>query len=462
MHQVSNWWGVYQIWDVRNQARIDNAPLKLPDRVLKEVRKLDGKQALCLYGEDNPPPMSEADGDALYKLETEVYNAGPRLALIDDEADMGWSDVLRSTLSSKDTKSEQLDKYVKTLRCGKNLEQVLAFDPDVVLLDLRLRGNDEIGAPVANTSGANVLRAIRKLDCGLPVILMTASNKYWTYRVMLKLGADGYWMKEGLGEHRPLVSAAEHYSELLRLMLLCIGRPIQQSDTATRSVDDADTGYRDLRVLSRAFNKLKRIPAPWWTNATWPTPRIGRGQAPSAKQAAAFQATKAPRDHVEAQYENSLSLLRSYLQGHLAGLTFVAHRDITSAASEELRAIGMAAGKVIEIVHCFDKLQAAGIDGKAQHIGGHGGDTFRKDYLGQALYRFRNDCAHAGNTPPTFAQVRDYIALILAYLQCEPELGSIYRGTLLLYVARNNALKNAYYALRGTDAIESYLANLVP
>lgn len=445
MHEVSNWWGVYQIWRSRQKAELTQlANLKLPQPVEHQIQKLNNKEALLLFGEDTPE-VSDSERGSMYLGEGQFFTSHPKLVLIDDDANVGWADVLRSVMSF--VPPGEMHRYVQVPSVAGELDEtwvtknVLQTNPDVVLLDLRLRGSAEADTPVSNTSGGKVLKAIRKLDIGLPVILMTASNKYWTYREMLKLGADGYWMKEGLGEHRPPVSAAEHYGELLRLILECTG-----------------PGYCDLRRLSRAFNRLKAQPHVWWQKKTWPAP-VGSATH-NDRQLKALQKTAVARLKVETQFENALAGFRSYIQAHLAGTWFVAHRNIAAAEGEELRALGLAGGKVIEEVHSFEHFFTVGLKATAGYIGGIEGQSYRNDYLGQALYAFRNRCAHASNQPPTFAQVRDYLALVLAYLEVKPIENYSPRAGLETNLLENPALLEKFSDLRGSNEIEPKLRSL--
>ena len=48
-------------------------------------------------------------------------------------------------------------------------------------------------------SGAKLLKSIKEKNKGTQVIIMTASNKAWNMKHLLKLGADGYYVKESPG-----------------------------------------------------------------------------------------------------------------------------------------------------------------------------------------------------------------------------------------------------------------------
>src|SRR5204862_3762843 len=139
---------------------------------------------------------------------------------------------------------------------------------------------------------------------------------------------DGYWMKEGLGEHRPPVSAAKHHDDLMAEIHRCLSG-----------------GYRDLRRFSRELLDLRQGPRLWWEQMTW-----GSSAGPDDTSNPLHSST-ADRKGVLTQLESALFLFRDYLRLFELREAFVAHHDVQAASQEHLRAIVLAAGKVIEYVH---------------------------------------------------------------------------------------------------------------
>lgn len=64
----------------------------------------------------------------------------------------------------------------------------------LIFLDLRLEQSDKERA-IEQISGIRLLKQIRELNPGIPIIIFTASEKVLSYRTAMELGADGYWIK---------------------------------------------------------------------------------------------------------------------------------------------------------------------------------------------------------------------------------------------------------------------------
>lgn len=122
---------------------------------------------------------------------------GKKVLLIDDEADKGWSDVLRDLLIGATFKSicEHAADYETLSENARN--EIETGDYDLIFLDLRMNGVEEenVLAP-EDFSGMKILKTIKKLNMGTQVIMFTASNKAWNMKALLEAGADGYYIKE--------------------------------------------------------------------------------------------------------------------------------------------------------------------------------------------------------------------------------------------------------------------------
>lgn len=483
-HEMSNWWGVHQFHAARVQIHPDEEQVEvLPSAVQRELRELPSLQALCLFGDESRQcsrPSDDEFGKEIAELQIienslkDCFwgNHPPRILLVDDDADLGWADLLRKSILGRTV--VDASACLQVVRIPRPPEPPPCFDadwvrtnitrhdPDLVLLDLRLLGNEEIGKPVAKASGTCVLREIRKQDCGLPVIMMTASNKYWTFRETLLEGADGYWMKEGVGEHRPPISLARHCDELLELILRCISpRPVPSGPVEGPLI--ATGGYNDLRRFSRALRKLKEAETNWWENRTW---ELVGGDDPVSL---ALKVSKANRSKVLSQFESALFLFRDYLRLFENRQGFVAHSDPDAASKEHLRAVVLAAGKIVEYVHGNKNFfKKTGVALRAAQIGREKkdpGSPGRGDMIGQGLHAYRSESAHADSVPPCRNAVRDYLALLLTYLLQRPRSHAerLYalRPPLKLrdWVSADNEFFKAYFKIKGGDGkIDDQLA----
>src|SRR5690606_33225667 len=77
------------------------------------------------------------------------------------------------------------------------IKQIETYNPDVILLDLRLCDDDfdnHIG--VSELSGFKILEEVKKINRGIQVIITTASSKSKVYETVFKKGADYYILKQ--------------------------------------------------------------------------------------------------------------------------------------------------------------------------------------------------------------------------------------------------------------------------
>jgi CheY-like chemotaxis protein len=107
-----------------------------------------------------------------------------KILLIDDEAEKGWGqfykELLGANLILKVAEIDYSKNSVSIL--DQAIESIQDFDPDIVLLDLRL-SDDDIG----KTSDLTGIEIIKKLNIeegtnkGIRIIITSASNKVWNY-----------------------------------------------------------------------------------------------------------------------------------------------------------------------------------------------------------------------------------------------------------------------------------------
>ena len=334
----------------------------------------------------------------------------PRILLLDDKIE--WQSVLGDALF-RNPKSRGNVRAVTGTPPGaaEVLDVVGEFDPDVVLLDLRMCSKDH-RVPVDKTSGAQLLGAIRQFDLGLPVVLLTASNKYWTYRELTHLGCDGFWMKPGLGEHSPPVCGEEHLLDLLEIVKNCLNKY-----------------YTKFREFCRLVEMISQQQEPWWKEMDW---RIRTDDRVNDERFWAMLGSTHPStNRVCDQVRNALSMTRSYLRS-----------DVVDPLSEEAKqehrnAIVMATGKIVEQVHDFGTFKrSTGQVPNRAIVGGSGTYSYRSrggevklkgisrgDDCGAAFLKMRNDSAHAEGAPPTNDEVFNFLGLVLCYLNRKPQPG---------------------------------------
>jgi len=200
-HSLANQWGASVL------GRAANVEYDIPAEVQEAMKSLYFKNALFQTS------LTEGDEVTLSKKAESIESKGRRILLIDDEADRGWAQIIHSLfenayvdiVKNKIPNFEALpDQYIKRIQ-----EDFY----DLYLLDLRLLGERE--ESIVNTdkfSGMDVLDAIKEINPGNQVIIMTASNKAWNMKKLMKKQANGYYIKEAPELSLPFEFSKENYS----------------------------------------------------------------------------------------------------------------------------------------------------------------------------------------------------------------------------------------------------------
>ncbi len=123
------------------------------------------------------------------------------ILLIDDESEKGWKKFYQCLFKNSQIKLKSLTIPFNDISQSdliKNTLEILQgdFNPDVILLDLRLLDSDfnENNHP-EDLTGYKILKSIKNYNRGIQTIITTASTKVWNYEVAKKIGADGYIVK---------------------------------------------------------------------------------------------------------------------------------------------------------------------------------------------------------------------------------------------------------------------------
>lgn len=128
--------------------------------------------------------------------------ANTRILLIEDEAKMGWENFYESFFRNSKIKFEDsgidFKNEEKNDLITKIITRVKHFDPDIVLLDLRLHDSD-FGEDVESEklTGIQILEKIKEINRGIQIIITTASNKAWNFNLAKQKGAYDFIIKNG-------------------------------------------------------------------------------------------------------------------------------------------------------------------------------------------------------------------------------------------------------------------------
>ena len=133
-----------------------------------------------------------------------------KVLLIDDEVGKGWHTFFKSFLSfSHSVTFDSIGSNFKNLSKEDIIAQTEAkikeFDPDVVLLDLRLHDTDFEDKSPSELTGAKVFEKIKNYNKGIQIVIFSASNKVWNY---LPFASDGVILKES-----PELSVRDNYTQ---------------------------------------------------------------------------------------------------------------------------------------------------------------------------------------------------------------------------------------------------------
>lgn len=192
-----------------------------------------------------------------------LQSESPKILYIDDQAAEGWATVFQLMIYG-DKKPDRFESIIPDDKsdtisiindCFSSVER---FNPDLIILDLKLLGDKESSLNPLELTGAKVLRSlktgIRKEYAGsiapvnCPVMIVTASNKIFTYQAVNSLGADACWIKEGLDNRFSLDDSINNYWDFLyKVFILC------------RSNE-----FRFIRKMKEGLVKLKKSENCWW------------------------------------------------------------------------------------------------------------------------------------------------------------------------------------------------------
>lgn len=470
-HQTSNWWGVRQLTLGAAAIAGTKDQTVVPASVEQELQKLDNKKAFFLAGGAEFSVEGEHAKDDRVELTKlrKVFKHGPdglqppHIVYVDDEMDKGWGDAVYFVLTGEKlpkagspawfhTSMGMLAQPENSREDWRNLaEMILGESPDLILTDLRLLGRLESSTAVKDTSGAKLVRFLREHAPAVPILLMTASNKAWTFQEAFRLGADAYWMKEGIGDHAVPSSSAANAAELVRLVRTLLAEDYQ---LLRKIYDRVGEFQRDWDVPQQPASPVGPKWTVWWREMTWPAP------LPSLHGPEPDRTTIPDKDNAFYLLGNLVDMYREYLrlftlrygssrltgEGEKDEPETKEQREIRTQRKEEtadfwLRSLVVQTGRIVECVHCIDDIrhdvnpalpagqrpyQSGGTIGAHMDRDYSTGQRFvrrmRRDWVGQGLYDVRNVAAHYDRNTPSLAHgnIRSLLAALFAWLSTPP------------------------------------------
>lgn len=194
-HQLANEWGVFRL---AKFAGIELKTVKLPTDLYFKYQ----------FAKSNiNTELGETEDDESAKEQCNVL-------LIDDNADNGWTEILTKIIDSKfNAKFKAISSFEEAKKNSDDDYQ----KQDVIFLDLRLKPEEDKKSESINTkefSGYKLLKKIKRINQGIQVIILTASNKAWNMKLLLDAGADGYYVKESPDYNLPDEFSLQNYKTL--------------------------------------------------------------------------------------------------------------------------------------------------------------------------------------------------------------------------------------------------------
>src|SRR5690606_30518581 len=246
-------------------------------------------------------------------------------------------------------------------------EEYNIYNYDLILLDLRLFGENEKSIDLDKISGKKLLELLRKDFSGIPILISTASNKIWSYEKLMKLGADAYWIKEGIDSHFDAEETTQNYHKLLWLINQLTSKEYQFIKTIYHNI-------REIELNEDLWWKKEII----WENGE-------RYSLDNSNFADIIICLK----HVAEKY-------RTYLKQFRLGLYYVSDElsERQSGAGWQLKSIINDLGIIFEIIHqtVQRRVNTITIGGRIENNIER--DKNRGDWVAQLMYYLRNKASH--------------------------------------------------------------------
>ena len=136
------------------------------------------------------------------------------ILLIDDESKVGWKEFYislfnkcSSNVKFEDSCIDFKDPNIAQTIISKIESIVFQFNPDIVLLDLRLLDSDfDFDTPPDQLTGLKILEKIKQINKGIQVVIVTASNKAWNFDLAKQKGAYDFIIKDGFEDPSKVIS----------------------------------------------------------------------------------------------------------------------------------------------------------------------------------------------------------------------------------------------------------------
>lgn len=161
-----------------------------------------------------------ASKDLRKKVTEFISGKRSKIICIDDQGDLGWFSFYSHLLCTDIDRYNPLKAITPKADLRRTIENILneikGYQPELVLLDLRLYGDVEKNKKIEEISGYKVLQRIKESFPALPVIITSATNKSDNLSALLKAKAFGLWSKPRIEQGN--IDIYERYHQLLNIV----------------------------------------------------------------------------------------------------------------------------------------------------------------------------------------------------------------------------------------------------
>jgi len=209
-HDISNEWAIYRWAEF----------LKINDS--QAINQNREKIASMLYFKyllaRNPITIKKKNGIQFVPRPPE--NSG-KILYIDDEWAKGWSDIFKHYFSkNKNIEFETLEYNFKDSNKFKIIsdidKRVKSYNPDLVLLDLRLTQSDHKSKEIDDFTGIKVIKIIKEINPAIQVVILSATGKSLILEKLYRYNILGYIKKEHPTDNSiDTKESFEHLKELI-------------------------------------------------------------------------------------------------------------------------------------------------------------------------------------------------------------------------------------------------------
>lgn len=237
IHDLANEWGALRFLDGYNKLTNGSNSTVAQRAVLLEREYYWVLLSRAHYAQNyNSASMANNAAEWLDFLNS--LNTNQEILLIDDHAEKGWSDALKSIfIRAGSAHSTSLEYYPQGNTFDATEAEALAVNRswNLILCDLRLTESDKQNGRLSarggpTPSGIQLISNIKRVRPNTPLIAFTASEKAWNYDAALNAGADACWIKEGPG-----IGINDNYTVHNVVQLLnCISHVITKKQLSTK------------------------------------------------------------------------------------------------------------------------------------------------------------------------------------------------------------------------------------